>query len=336
MTAPWISINAEAVEHVSGSAVSLIANSRSRSRGGFRTNGGVEQSSLQPPRTSGCTGLYAQIDRTINTSSGSWLVWEDDAGNDVMRLRCNASSTQVFEYWNGAAWISLGSIDTPYGVDRRIVVDFAGVGTAAGELTCRVTNYNADASYETLVGTGLDLSSRGNISRMRFADGQSGSNNYVSYSEMFLADGSAASLFIYGFNTSNIVAGTDQTQASGTVTAVDEVSGSPDADWLSLSSSGQRFSAKAATAISYGIRTVQAVGFGARLRCGATGVNQVKAYLKISGTRYYWGGGTGTIITLGTDYKGHHFDWPLNPATGAAWTAAEAETLTTEYGIEVV
>lgn len=291
------------------------------------------QSPQQTARTQGGSGFTRNHNPSI-PSGNNLASWLNSAGIEVVRVRTTGAQTFQLQFWNGSTWTAVGSAVTVAGGSTtaflyRWQLDFSGLGTGSGSLALRALVNDSEVVAMDVSGSGLDLTSATNIDRLRLFSPGSTSNYW--FSEAFIKDGSAMSALVYS-RTVN-ANGTD-VDGTGSYTAIDDNSTfTPDTDFVTLSAAGNRQSTRAA-ARSFMGRNVKGVGFEARLRCGATGPTQVKPYLKISGTRYYWNGGT--AVTLTTAFADYWFGWETDPSTGAAWGATNAESVNLEFGIEVV
>ena len=274
-------------------------------------------------RTSGSAGFHAR-----RSASGTSFNWElrDNAGNSVFRVNQSASNTFQFQYWNGSAWTNIGGTWTwTTAIYVQFRVDFAGLGGASGSATWRMFTDSGETDLGTGTASGLNFSSMANVAEAKATYNASGD---VRYGGVFIRDGSGAATYVY----SNVpTADGADVDGTGTFASIDDTGASYDTDFISLPASGNRRSVKNSEASSYDGRTVKAIGFPARLRCGATGPTQCKPYLKIGGTRYYYG-----TVTLTTSFTSYVFVWETDPSTSAAWTLTAAQAAAMEYGIEVV
>jgi hypothetical protein len=337
MTAPWFANTLAGANPSSGTIFTTTSAQRVTSSRVDRSSigsGGATTDYLlgeqQTARTSGGCGFAKGF---AAFASGLTLQeWLNSSGTAVLRVRTASTSTVALEYWNGATWVAVGSAvtvttDTPY----RFLVDFSGMGTAAGALSFDVVNTATEASAGSASASGLDLTSATNIARSKTYTAHNGGDATARFGEMFMKDGSAMAAYVYANRpTGN---GTDNTDGTGSVLSIDDQgTANHDADFVSLASSGNRRSFTCA-ARSVGGRTPKGVGAALRLRCGASGPTQVKPYLLIGGTRYYH---PSSPVTLTTSFQSKMFIWETNPATSAAWTAAAVESAALEFGIEVV
>lgn len=298
---------------------------------------GYIEGAVLPARTAGATGITRGISSSVATNL-TIVSWLNDAGTEVLRLRTTATGVVQLQRWDGSAFVAVGtSVTIPNNNLRNWVVEFSGLGTSSGSLRLWMLDAVSSAVVKDETTAGLNLTAVSNIAQMRIYVVSANTVPTSVFSGAFVKDGTGVTT--YGYNRAPNANGTD-VDGTGTptasYTAIDDTdTGTPDADFVSLSASSQRRSVKCA-ARTFGGRPVKLVGFDFRARCGATGPTQVKAYLRIGATRYYWGGGSGTPITLTTVFANYQAYWDQDPSTAAPWDAANAESANLEYGLEVV
>lgn len=335
MPAPWMAYHFDALNFLSGAGTLSTSSSPASGRQSSSIISSTTiswRSKQQPSRTSGCAGINALIASSSSSLGGVFVLLDSSLGN-VLRVAQTATNRLNLQYWNGSAWVTIGSgvsgyTNTSNSNSVRITVDFDGLGTASGSATMRVYEDSADTLLGTVTGTGLPFSSLANVAYYLLP---TKGTSLVNSTEHFLADGSAETMYRYGSRPTADGADTDGT--GGWADLNDASLSALDTTFVSLPSSGNRRSAKNSTARDYNGRGVRAVGFGARLRCGATGPTQVRPYLTVGGTRYYH---PSAPVTLNTSFESYSFTWEQNPATTADWTTADAQAASLEYGIEVV
>jgi hypothetical protein len=116
-------------------------------------------------------------------------------------------------------------------------------------------------------------------------------------------------------NGAGAVAGQD----SGVYTDVNETTLNR-ANGLTLDTAGDGFSGTVADlAGTAATAPIMAVRAAADVRCGSTGPNDVKLFVRVSGTNYY----SPSIPISGIGFVTVMYIWELNPATGLPWTIAE-------------
>lgn len=125
--------------------------------------------------------------------------------------------------------------------------------------------------------------------------------------------------------------GTDNVDGTGSYVDIDEI-GLNDSDVLILNAAGQKrsFTSPARTFNSVN-HTPKTVTVSARMKRDATGPQNARFYLIIGGTRYY-----STTFALADGFLTYQYSWDTNPATGTAWTYAEAQSASLEWGIEAL
>lgn len=344
MAEPWIGGGAAAFQTLS-SAFSPTYDTTPNPAGaqgavrsvGIRQNNYTDwmQSEAQAPRTTGGLGLVIVSLLPAYAANNTLFSALNDAGTEVLRMRSTGSATFQLQFWNGSTWTGVGSsvaLATGTSVQYRACLDFTDMGTGSGSLRLQVREVATDTVVFDQSGSALNLASATNVASLRVYSPGISSSTYH-HAGLFIKDGSAITAYCYSSYTS--ANGTD-TDGTGSENDIDDgVTGAvtnPDADLVSIASTGQRHSFVAA-ARNFGGRSVYGVGFECRLRRGATGVANARPYLKIGGTRYYH---PDAPVALNTAFTNYVFAWENNPATGAAWTTAAAESGTLEFGIEAL
>jgi len=329
MPAPFVASSLDSFDVVTGAAAVNNSGIATVNRGVAITTGGRIRTPIQPARTAG--GALVHVRKNILTSGHTWFTLRSSTGVDAIRLRTVSGTQSELQYWNGSVWTAIGAaFNTPSTAYARFRIDFSGYGTASGSIS-----WTADLeATATPVGSGsasgLNLSSVPDIAAIDGDFTAAGGGLHI-LEGCLLQDTTVAAAYAYSHVPT---AGGDATGATGTFSNLDDGSGeTPDTNLVSLAASGDRYSAKNSANRNYSGRTIAALGFNARLSCGATGPTQVKPYIKVGGTRYYHSSSPLTLTTTKTNYS---FMWTLDPSTGAAWVTADAESSTIEYGIEVV
>lgn len=277
------------------------------------------------PRTSGGMGFSLYH----NEAGNNLVLWELRTSTDlpVVRYFQLTSSLGVIQYWNGSAWVDVtAALTGTYNKRVSLRIDYAGCGTANGSLIVRCFISDGESEVFAVDASALDFSATPNIAYAAFLRPAGGT--WI-VSAFFSQDATAQAA--YAYSQAANAEGTDLGGTGGFASIRTTTNGLFDTTFISLPAAADRRSVKMSAARSYGGRTVAAVVLPMRLRCGATGPQQAKAYLKIGGVRYY-----GPTWTLTTAFASYQAVWQLNPATGVAWTAAEAEAVALEYGLEAV
>lgn len=283
-----------------------------------------------------CNGNSPYVQGTLNTaltdcwvhvswasrnadSDGPFLLrFYNSGGTEVFRV--DATSVETFQayYWNGSTMVAVGStwnmVDSVSGGVRELVlhIECGGSGNFAAYYD------GAEVATGAIASTATD-----NIKSFRGADTENTTTYGTYFTEFIFADELliGASLETQ-WPTGN---GTDA-DGTGTYADVDEATRS-DADYIVLANVGEKRS------VTYGAFTetqdaVLAYILSATLGCDASGPSQVRAYIVVGGTRYY-----SSPVTVSLSILPYNFVWETNPATAAAWSAAQIEAVT-ECGIE--
>lgn len=307
--------------------------------GVYSGNGRVNANTSRVAHTVAGTGMY--VTYTLDVAQTSlWssvqlagMFWDGD-GEDL--LKCyNSSGTLVFRidgvyggnmqcyYWNGSTWVTAGAtFNIPYHVISGELhkIDLKFVGGVSGLF--EIYKDNVLQTSGSIASAACD-----NIKQFAWRSTDSDSNNYWSYFSEFVVD--TTSTLGCVCETEQPTATGSDTDGVGAYTNVNETQ-RDDTGLITLDSAGQRRSFTAA-ARTQAAAVVTGVVASAVLACSSSGPQKAKFYLKISGTRYY-----SPDITLTLSMLPYNYIWVTNPATGAAWTAAEAQAASLEWGVEAV
>jgi hypothetical protein len=196
-------------------------------------------------------------------------------------------------------------------------------GTAGGKIE---VYYGAPNAQTKVVDATADYSGAGSIVRIFHGQSLAGGGYLNSVAFEMVQDTSTLS------STSEIKPPTSNgadVDGTGTWADVDEQTTS-DADLITLNAVGQRQSFKAAARTQ-----TQAVVTGITVSCRAWyeagGPTGIKPYLTIAGVRYY-----GAVFALDLVPLAYQYTFDVNPATLVAFTTAEANAATLEWGWEAV
>lgn len=247
-------------------------------------------------------------------SSGDQLVLYDSAGVNRFRISYTASWTIQCAYWNGSAWINIGS---------SYALSIA--SQTLGRAVLRVIP-GGSGSFELWINGTSVLT--GSASMSAFTDlrkaviHRAGGVN----SEIQIAD---ESLVAHRLRTIPATANGADTGGIGAISAINEVPIN-DTNYLEFTAAGNRRSwVNSNPGVSGTIRAL--IVTCRAMRVDATGPQKIKPYVLISGTRYY-----GTTFTLTTSFAPYFYIWETNPATGSPWTDAEINNTAIQKGWEAV
>lgn len=231
-----------------------------------------------------------------------------------------------FQYWNGSAWVTVGAtIDYVNNNARHARFEWSGYGTSNGAVSVRIFNDAGESLVAERSASDLDFTGLSGIVQLRVTDPRAAQPSQ--FSSMFVCDANGDTSYVYT-NVAN--ANGADTGGTGDFNSVNTVTSTYDSSFISLPTAGLRRSIKNTANRAYNSRTVRAVNVAARLRRGASGPTRAAVYLTIGGTRYYHP----NVQLLTTSFESYTFVWETNPATGVAWTTADAEAAALEWGVE--
>lgn len=258
--------------------------------------------------------------------SNGFNIWtaRNAAGTDLARITCAGGAAQ-FQIWNGAAFVNVGAAFAFVGLATKGRFDIHVKGGAAGVID---VYHGAPGSQIKVVEAAGNYASVTGLVRVTHAGTQTagGFNSDIGH-EIVQDTPTLSTNCEIKPPTSD---GTDVDGGAGEWADQDEAPYS-DADATVLDTTGKRQSFKAAART---LTQATVVGVTVSVRAwyeAGGGPTKIKPYLKISGVRYY-----GPTFTLDLVAKGYQYTWALNPATGALFTAAQANDATLEWGWEAV
>lgn len=281
-----------------------------------------------PARTAG------EVSWRFNNNS-NWVngvtnfAWRSAADVEVVRIRNTATGSQQLQYWNGTAFVGVGSAQAVIqNITYRARLVYSGLGTTNGSLTLTYINVASGTVDFTWSASGLDLTNCPNIAKnvlLRATTGTLGVSEYVSGDENL-----AGVVCHAGVGTAN---GTDNTGAVGTFANIDEGPNTQnsfdDGDVIQLPAAGNRYS-MTMPARNFSGRAVRSIVINYRARRGVSGPTTIRPYLKIGGTRYY---AADQVLTTAF-VSGYQAFFNVDPSTAAAWATAAAEDAALEFGWE--
>lgn len=244
------------------------------------------------------------------------------AGTILAQIVAATSGTAQFQVWNGAAFVNVGAAFALVGNNVKGRADVHMKGGAAGLVE---VYYGTPGSQTLVVNAAASYASVINLVRIYHGCSANAVTDTTVADEIVQTTSTLSSTSETKPPTSN---GTD-VNGTGTWADVDETPYN-DVDVVTLGASGQHQSFKAAARTQ-----TQAVVTGITASCRAWyeagGPSQLKPYLTIGGLRYY-----GTTFNLALTAAGYQYTWLINPATGVAFTTAEGNAATLEWGWEAV
>lgn len=259
-------------------------------------------------------------------TSGSSVIWDarNAAGTVMARIRKTAGGSNgaaVAEVWNGATYTAVSGAIVVYNSDgtaKSLRVHFKGGVSGVFQI------WYEGALILDVTG---DYSSAVSMVRCGFRGGVTSTSCVLSHVVI-------ATTSILNMQCEQKPPAADSTDAAtatatGTFADIDETSMLA-TDFVQLTNAGDRRS------FTYTARTLTLEKVeGVTLSCNALyepgGATSIRPYLKIGGVRYY-----GTTFALGLTSRGYQYTWTTNPATGVAFTTAEANAAGLEGGWEAV
>lgn len=329
MPEPWFASTLDGMTPISNIGVSSAAGYRGatadRAIGPFQSGGQGATSPVLPVRTSGSAGFALAAGN--NGTDRMSVTYKADDGSNRIRVATIAAGQAAFQYWDGSAWVTVGSVFDP-GVTLNLYrIEWSGYGTSSGSLSMRAVVEAGEAPVATRSASGLDFTSFSGIAQVEIFCTVRGGGNQPGASTFFIVDSDGDASYVYN-NVAN--ANGADTGGTGDFNSVNSTGSTYDATFISLPTAGLRRSIKNTANRNYNGRTVRAVAVNARLRRGTTGPTRAAVYLTIGGTRYFHP----TVQLLTTSFESYTFVWETNPATGLAWDLADAQAASVEWGVE--
>lgn len=244
---------------------------------------------------------------------------QDDTGQGWIRFTgTNSNGQYTIDLWDGAAWNSLGAANLPN------IGDGGWFNFAVSDCDSATADVIFQLNGITLFhDASVDMSAVPNLQFVKW--GYHGGRS--DFSEYAMSDTT-----LVGHRTKVVGADANgaETDGSGAYTDINEQNINY-SDFWALPTAGDARSVKASA------RTLTNPAFkgvsvtGTLMRVDASGPQNAKPFLRISGTNYY-----GDTFALTTGWLNYQYVWQLNPATTAAWTASEVNDATMEWGWEAV
>lgn len=320
MTVLWVGHEAECYTIESGAnQENGGASEAGFERTGFRIGRNGGQSSTRPdfPAQNEIWHRFRHSDRTV----AGQILWAavNGAGTKVAQLTAVTVSTAQFSV-NG---VNVGPVlDTSPGVNGAVTrYDIHLLAQAAGKVEIY---YGTPGGQVKILDAAGDYSAAAGIVRCYHQANTTGGGYDTDVGHAVIQTTPTLS------TTSEVHPPTSQgadADGSGDYTAIDELTYS-DADLVTLPAIGNHQSYKS-PARTLTQTVVSGVTVSWRAWYEAGGPASVKPYLTIAGVRYY-----GPAFALDLVALGYQYTWQTNPATGVAFTPAEANDATLEWGLE--
>lgn len=241
----------------------------------------------------------------------------------VFRLQTTSTDVIQAQYWNGSAWVNIGStwahtFNTLYKFDCKIICG------ASGSFEWYVTS-NMSVDPTLALSGSASMVSVTDIDRIKtYATHASSTAGNPRNSEWIWGDESTIGhRYAFAAPTGN---GT-YTAGSGAFTDVDEAVTS-DADLSTLAANGDA-ETYTHSAMTLPAGAVKAVQIETRLRNVAGGAQNVKARIRVGGVDYDQ---ASNYAGIGTSFSNYRARWATNPA-GGSWTSTTAGQVGNEFGL---
>ncbi|MEJ7831352.1 MAG: hypothetical protein WKF79_00420 [Nocardioides sp.] len=263
---------------------------------------------------------------TVTAHAASKRVWEgqDATGLALIRIFATSTSTYQIQVWNGSAFVDTGPTWSPGVHSTKHRYDMRVLATATGAID--IYMMSGSGSRILVVSVTGDFSLQAGVVRHKIVRLSAGLNNPSGIGGYLVQTDSTLNSFTESKPPTST--GTD-TGGTGLFSDASETAFN-DTTVISLPAAGDRRSLKAAARTAT-LAFVRGVTVSARLAYEVGGPTSVKPYLLIGGVRYY-----GTTFALSTVFQPFQFTWQTNPSTSAAWTTAQVNDATLEWGWEVV
>lgn len=272
---------------------------------------------FESPSIGSLTTAWAHFDFAAGSAAysgaGSRFSWYDGGGTERIRMLVDNAGTISMQYNVGAGWVTAGSQISVTVAGQRQTIDINVVcNTASGSIKLYISG------TERINSGTINLSAITALNKIRFTgytNGVGGTKTYAS--QVVVANESTIGMRLL---TRYPNAAGATSSWTGAYTDIDEIV-YEDADFI-LSGSANQISTFGQTGPAITGYTVRAVGVTARARCGASGPQNLRHAIRVSGTDYF----SGSDIALSAGYAATETIWETNPATSAAWvnTAIDA------------
>lgn len=272
---------------------------------------------IESPSIGSLTTAWMHCDMQLGPfpGSGTRFSWYDGSAAERIRIIGDATGTLSVQYNVGAGWVTAGSqISVTMGsrqtIDLQVVCN-----SASGSIKLYI------AGTQRITSGTIDLSAITALNKNRFlgyTEPSSGLATHTYVSQVIVANESTIGMRLL---TRYPNAAGATSSWTGAYTDIDEIV-YEDADFI-LSGSNNQVSTFGQTGPAITGYTVRAVGVTARARKGASGPQNLRHALRVSGTDYF----SGSDIALDAGYLATETIWETNPATSAAWVNTAIDAL---------
>lgn len=267
--------------------------------------------------------LHLELEQSLSTGTfdGTIFHWLDSGGTARIQINYNTTnSTLTLYYYNGASFVSTGSVVVPLAGAKQVVDIHAVVNTASGSVVIYLSGTERVNS-----GT-IDLSGATNLQKFRLFGTSFGTARFFNWSQLIVADESTIGMRLMTLYASG--AGSDSAWGSGSYASIDEIV-YDDADLISSASANQVSTFAATLQAAVTGYTVRAIAVTARAKRDASGPQNLQLALRVSGTNYF---SSTLALTLG--YGAIVNVWNTSPATSSPWITSELTNI--QFGVKSI
>lgn len=245
------------------------------------------------------------------------VLLKNSSGVGRVRVVGGTAGELDFQYYNGSAWVSLGTWAFSTG---RHQLDIFVKAKTDGE-------FRAYWNKVAVAGGTGDFSAFGEITNCSLGHPRGFASDAARFSQILIADFPT----LFAKVKQSIFTGVGALTAwTGSLSNITE--NVPDVStfiYTSTAGAKNTYTAAARSLTGYEVKGVITQFSG--LRGGASAPNSARAIVRISGTDY-----NGPTQTLAYGNQSYQNQFLTNPATGLAWTPAEAGAATLEFGVEAL
>lgn len=263
------------------------------------------------------THVFVRSPVAFSATNRVWWQWSAGATPLFRAIFLNTNSAvTTFQYWNGAAWVAIGTTWTP-AAQTTYTLDFHIKGGASGGFNFYV------GGVLTSNGT-ASMTSVANLDRLAVFATSTSIPTYIS--QLAVKTDSTFDCKVY---TLPPTGNGNYTAWTGSYLDIDEVPLS-DTDFIAGNAAGDRETVvnSAVTPIP-GI--IEAVTVSGRARRGATGPQNMQISLRKGGVDY-----DSATMAQSLSFSPYQNVWETDPSTGVAWTPTDAFSTALEYGYEAI
>jgi hypothetical protein len=270
---------------------------------------------IETPVFASATTLWVHAEWQTGSASvsGVPITFYNSVGTAVFRLNGTAGPVLQMQYWNGSTWTNIGT-SFGYTSATRYTIDIKLVCGSSGSAELYVSGSLISSASATMTAVT-------NVNKLRLSNTISSSY----WTQIIAADESTV-----GWKLATLAPTADgaNTTWTGTYADVDEATTVSDTDFISSANADEVETFTASDASGAGF-TVKALVVAARARSGS-GPQNIQMAVRSAGANYF----SSSVANIGAGYAGLQAVFSTDPATGSAWTLANANSA--EIGVKSV